>query len=205
MKNSQLERKCKSHRNGDLNKAWISSLRYSRHLPTAKAVSYWNVEIRAASENSRHIWRIVDNLLGDTKSDYAPYFSAEEYYDMLDKKVADITAAMASAADPTYVEHRVPVMIIWNQWVYLMSRRSLSCRQSINVAPIPFQYGCWRNALRHCSHLSPRSSINQFRQELFRPFRNTPLWHLVLKKLDWMRIFHRIFVWCSIYRSCRSF
>ena len=101
----RLEHKVKSQRNEVSHKAWRSSLCYSHHLARAKAASYWKAEIEAASRNSRHIWWIVDNLLGD-----APCFSAEEFHNMLDKKVADIRASTASAVAPTYIDHHVPVM-----------------------------------------------------------------------------------------------
>ena len=97
-------------------KAWRSSQCYSHQLAGIKAASYWKVEIGAASGNSCHIWRyIVDNFLGEKISCESPRFSAEEYHDMLNKKVAEIRAAMASAVDQPTLIIMLQSCIILNQ------------------------------------------------------------------------------------------
>ena len=70
----RLECKFKSQRNEDSHRAWMSSLCCSRLLARSKAASYCKAEIGAASGKSRHIWRIVDNLLGE-KNQVRPHVS----------------------------------------------------------------------------------------------------------------------------------
>jgi hypothetical protein len=67
----------------------------------------WTSKISAASGDSHSMWRTVNNFLGEEKSISVPVFSASDYHDCVDKKIADIRAGTASAADPTYVNNDV--------------------------------------------------------------------------------------------------
>ena len=66
-----------------------------------KAAEYWKTKIASAGSNSRSVWTSLNTLLGERRTDSAHAFSAEDYHDCIDGKMADIPASMASANPPT--------------------------------------------------------------------------------------------------------
>ena len=69
-----------------------------------KAAEYRKAKISSAGNDSRSVWRTVNGLIGDVRTDNQPTFSAEDYHNCIDKKTADIRAATASATPPTFSE-----------------------------------------------------------------------------------------------------
>ena len=45
-----------------------SVLRSTKLLVQSKASSFWKDDMKSAGNNSRRVWRTVDNLLGEAKS-----------------------------------------------------------------------------------------------------------------------------------------
>ena len=75
---------------------WRTTLKSSRRLAKSKKARYWTSEIHSASDNARHVWRTVANLLGESKSGAKPTFSQENYHSYINKKVVDVGAATSS-------------------------------------------------------------------------------------------------------------
>ena len=65
-------------------------------------------EIGSTAGNSRKMWQNVNSLLGETETSQKHSFPADQYHDMIDKKVAKIRASTASAAAPTYLSTDEP-------------------------------------------------------------------------------------------------
>ena len=72
-----------------------------RKLTNANASAYWRSEINSAAGNPCRLWRNMNSVLGEA-AEMKPVFSADEYHDMIDAKVADIRNATASADPPIY-------------------------------------------------------------------------------------------------------
>ena len=97
-----LERRFKTDKAPASRDAWRSALLESRKKNHVKAAEYWKAKISSAGNDSRSVWRTVNGLLGDMRTDNQPTFSAEDYHNCIDKKTVDIRAATASATPPTF-------------------------------------------------------------------------------------------------------
>ena len=81
----------------------ITARKRSKNLARAKEAAYWKSEIYSAGNNARHMWRTVNNLLGEAKSGAKPTFTPDVYHCHIDKKISDVRAATSSAAPPTSI------------------------------------------------------------------------------------------------------
>ena len=98
----RLERRCKTTQSPEAFAVWRTALRASRKRSHAKAAIYWRGKISSAKKDARSAWRTVNELLGERKSECDHTFSAAEFHDFIDGKVADIRAATSSAAAPSF-------------------------------------------------------------------------------------------------------
>ena len=98
-----LERRFKTDKAPATRDAWRSALRGSRKKNHVKAAEYWKAKISAGID-CRSVWRTVNGLLGDVRTDNQPTFTAEDYHNCIDKKTADVRAATASATPRTFSE-----------------------------------------------------------------------------------------------------
>ena len=63
----------------------------------SKKASYLKSEIHSEGSNASHVWRTVDNLLSEDKSEAKSNCSPEDYHSYFDKKV--VIAAEHSELD----------------------------------------------------------------------------------------------------------
>ena len=97
-----LERRFRTDNTPASSDTWKAALRAFRNASHVKAAEHWKTKITSARSNSRSVWRSLNTLLGERRTDSAPAFSALDYNDCIDRKTADIRASTASANPSTY-------------------------------------------------------------------------------------------------------
>ena len=101
----RLERKFHADR-----KTGISSTKNSNKLSHSKSSSYWKND--AAGGNARRVWRVVDGLIGESKSSSKAAFTPRDYHDHIDAKIAGVRAATATAPPPVFEEKKSNLLIL---------------------------------------------------------------------------------------------
>ena len=57
------------------------------------------------------MWQTVNSLLGEKKTTAAPVFTAKDYHDYIDKKIADIRVATSYGGEPSFVVNDTAVSL----------------------------------------------------------------------------------------------
>jgi hypothetical protein len=115
----RLERKSLSDDTAGAGAAWRTKRREYRQLRQGKRQTFWQNKVDAEKSSPRQLWRLVDALLGRGRVQLHDEFSADQFHEFFDKKVANVRSTTASAPIPSLTEAPVGA--------------SFSCFESVRV------------------------------------------------------------------------
>ena len=73
------------------------------YCATFRYITLHYVTLRYIGNNPRRMWQTVNSLLGEKKTTAVPVFTAKDYHDYIDKKIADIRVATSHEGEPAFV------------------------------------------------------------------------------------------------------
>ena len=80
--------------------AWRAALKSSKKQSHAKAAGYWKQKLTGIGNNCHRIWQTINSLLSEKKVSMVPIFSATDYHDYINKKIANMHAVTSFAGKP---------------------------------------------------------------------------------------------------------